>query len=57
MYQSSKEIGNLIQQDSRSFKASITTGKNTITKGIRSIRFNGGSNGEDDFSIGSTVAQ
>ncbi len=57
MYQSSKEIGNLIQQDSRSFKASIITGKNTITKGIRSIRFNGGSNGEDDFSIGSTVAQ
>lgn len=57
MYQSSVAFGNLIQQDSRTFRAQITLGDNSITEGIRSIKINGGSNSEDDFSLGSAVSQ
>lgn len=57
MYQSSVAFGNLIQQDSRTFRAQITLGDNSIAEGIRSIKINGGSNSEDDFSLGSAVSQ
>lgn len=57
MYESTQAFGELIQQDSRTFKALITLGDNIITDGIKSIRFSGGSNSEDDFSIGSAVSQ
>ena len=52
MYQSSEAFGNWIQQDSRTFQARITLEGKTITEGILSIRLNGGSNSEDDFSLG-----
>ena len=48
MYQSTEAFGNLIQQDSRTFK-SITDAK--------SIKITGGSEGEDDFSLGSVISQ
>lgn len=57
MYQSSVKFGELIQQDSRTFHAQITLGEHFITEGIKSITLNGGSNSEDDFSIGSAVSQ
>lgn len=57
MYQSSISFGELIQQDSRTFQAQITLGEHSITKGIKIITLNGGSNSEDDFSIGSAVSQ
>lgn len=57
MYQSSEAFGNWIQQDSRTFQARITLEGKTITEGILSIRLNGGSNSEDDFSLGSAVSR
>ena len=57
MYQTSAAFGNLIQQDSRTFQARITLGEKTVTEGIKSMKLNGGSNSEDDFSIGSVVSQ
>ena len=57
MYQSSEAFENWIQQDSRTFQARITLEGKTITEGILSIRLNGGSNSEDDFSIGSAVSR
>ena len=57
MYQSSVRFGELIQQDSRTFHAKITIGEHSITEGIKNITVNGGSNSEDDFSIGSAVSQ
>lgn len=57
MYQSSEAFGNWIQQDSRIFQARITLEGKTITEGILSIRLNGGSNSEDDFSLGSAVSR
>ena len=57
MYQSTEQFGNLINQDSRTFYALITVGDNTVSDGIRSIKFNGGSNRSDDFTIGSAVSQ
>lgn len=57
MYQSSVRFGELIQQDSRTFHAKISIGEHSITEGIKSITLNGGSNSEDDFSIGSAVSQ
>ncbi len=57
MYQSSVRFGELVQQDSRTFHAQITLGEHSITDGIKSITVNGGSNSEDDFSIGSAVSQ
>ncbi len=57
MYESTQAFGELIQQDSRTFQALVTLGDNLITDGIKSIKFNGGSNSEDDFSIGSVVSQ
>ncbi|MBQ8232438.1 MAG: hypothetical protein IJZ34_11015 [Lachnospiraceae bacterium] len=57
MYESTHAFGELIQQDSRTFQAFITLGENFITDGIKSIKFSGGSNSEDDFSIGSAVSQ
>ena len=57
MYQSSEAFGNWIQQDSRTFQARITLEGKTITEGILSIRINGGSNSEDDFSLGSAVSR
>ena len=57
MYQSSEAFGNWIQQDSRTFQARITLEGKTITEGILSIRINGGSSSEDDFSLGSAVSR
>ena len=57
MYQSSEAFGNWIQQDSRTFQTRITLEGKTITEGILSIRLNGGSNSEDDFSLGSAVSR
>ena len=56
MYQSSKAFDNLIQQDSRTFKCLITCDDVTI-ENVKSVKFTGGSEGEDDFSLGSTVSQ
>lgn len=57
MYQTSEEFGNLIQQDSRTFYALLYFDGNTITDGISEITIEGGSNSEDDFSIGSVVSR
>lgn len=56
MYQSTTAFGNLIQQDSRTFKALITYEKKSITK-VKNIKLTGGSEGGDDFSLGSTMSQ
>ena len=56
MYQSTAAFGTLVQQDSRTFKCLLTYGETSITT-VRSIKFTGGSEGEDDFSLGSTMSQ
>lgn len=56
MYQSTTTFVNLIQQDSRTFKALITYEKKSITK-VKNIKLTGGSEGGDDFSLGSTMSQ
>ncbi len=56
MYQSTAAFGSLVQQDSRTFKCLLTHGETSITT-VKSIKFTGGSEGEDDFSIGSTMSQ
>lgn len=56
MYQSTKAFDNLIQQDSRTFKCLVTCDDVSI-ENIKSVKFTGGSEGEDDFSLGSTVSQ
>ena len=56
MYQSTAEFGNLVQQDSRTFKCLLTYDKVSITK-VKSIKLTGGSEAEDDFSLGSTISQ
>ncbi len=56
MYQSTKAFDNLIRQDSRTFKCLVTYDDVSI-ENIKSVKFTGGSEGEDDFSLGSTVSQ
>ena len=56
MYQSTTAFGALVQQDSRTFKCLLTYGETSITT-VRSIKFTGGSEGDDDFSLGSTMSQ
>nr|WP_288632380.1 hypothetical protein [uncultured Blautia sp.] len=56
MYQSTAAFGNLVQQDSRTFKALLTCEAVSITK-VKSIKLTGGSEGGDDFSLGSTMSQ
>nr|DAR43346.1 MAG TPA: Minor structural protein [Caudoviricetes sp.] len=56
MYQSTKAFDNLIQQDSRTFRCLITCDDVSI-ENIKRVKFTGGSEGEDDFSLGSTVSQ
>lgn len=56
MYQSTAEFGNLVQQDSRTFKCLLTYDKVLITK-VKNIKLTGGSEAEDDFSLGSTMSQ
>ena len=56
MYQSTTEFGTLVQQDSRTFKCLLTYGDTSITT-VKSIKLTGGSEGEDDFSLGSTMSQ
>jgi len=56
VYQSSEAFGNLVLQDSRTFKALITYDDVSITN-AKSIKFTGGAEGEDDYSLGSTVSQ
>ena len=46
----------MVQQDSRTFKCLLTYGETSITT-VRSIKFTGGSEGDDDFSLGSTMSQ
>lgn len=57
MYQSTEQFGQLIQQDTRTFYALLTVGDELINSGIKSIKFNGGSNQSDDFALGSAVSQ
>ena len=56
MYRSTTAFGTLVQQDSRTFKCLLTYGETSITT-VRSIKFTGGSEGDDDFSLGSTMSQ
>nr|DAN97791.1 MAG TPA: Minor structural protein [Caudoviricetes sp.] len=56
MYQSTAGFGNLVQQDSRTFKCLLTYDKVSITK-VKSIKLTGGSEAEDDFSLGSIMSQ
>jgi hypothetical protein len=56
VYQSTAGFGNLVQQDSRTFKCLLTYDKVSITK-VKSIKLTGGSEAEDDFSLGSTMSQ
>lgn len=56
MYQSSDDFGTLVQQDSRTFKCLLTCDDVTI-ENVKSVKFTGGSEVEDDFSLGSTVSQ
>lgn len=56
MYQSSEAFGTLVQQDSRTFHCLITCDDVTV-ENIKSVKFTGGSEVEDDFSLGSTVSQ
>lgn len=56
MYQSTTAFGTLVQQDSRTFKCLLTYDKISITK-VKSIKLTGGSEAEDDFSLGSTMSQ
>jgi hypothetical protein len=56
VYQSTTAFGTLVQQDSRTFKCLLTYGETSITT-VRSIKFTGGSEGDDDFSLGSTMSQ
>lgn len=56
MYQSSEAFGTLVQQDSRTFHCLITCDDVTI-ENVKSVKFTGGSEVEDDFSLGSTVSQ
>lgn len=56
MYWSTTAFGTLVQQDSRTFKCLLTYGETSITT-VRSIKFTGGSEGDDDFSLGSTMSQ
>ena len=56
MYQSTTAFETLVQQDSRRFKCLLTYGETSITT-VRSIKFTGGSEGDDDFSLGSTMSQ
>lgn len=58
MYQLSSAFGELIQKSSRTFlQKIIIDGKTEITEGITQVKINGGSNSEDNFSIGSAVSQ
>jgi hypothetical protein len=56
VYRSTTAFGTLVQQDSRTFKCLLTYGETSITT-VRSIKFTGGSEGDDDFSLGSTMSQ
>lgn len=56
MYQSSETFGNLILQDSRTFKSLITYDDITITN-AKSIKLTGGSESGNDFSLGSAMSQ
>lgn len=57
MQKSTEKFEQLITQDTRAFSALITAEDTIIDSGIRSIKFNGGSNRGDDFAIGSAVSQ
>lgn len=58
MYQASSAFGNLIQESSRTFMQKlIVDGTTEISYGIRKVKLNGGSNSEDNFSLGSAISQ
>lgn len=57
MYQSSITFDERIHDSARTFHALITIGNDSIRDTVKSVRFNGGSNGENDFSLGSVVSQ
>lgn len=56
MYRSTEAFENLVQQDSRTFKVLLTYENVSVTK-VKNIKFTGGSESEDDFSVGSTMSQ
>ena len=56
MYQSTAAFGNLVQQDSRTFKVLLTYEKVSVTR-VKSIKLTGGAESGDDFSLGSTMSQ
>lgn len=57
MYQSSAAFAELIQQDSRTFKAKLIVGNTVLDSGIKSIVLKGVSNSGTSFIIGSCVSQ
>lgn len=57
MYQSSAAFAELIQQDSRTFKAKLIVGNTVLDSGIKSIILKGGSNSGTSFIIGSCISQ
>lgn len=56
MYQTSTEFASVVSGNSRTFYAKIISGSDTITSGIKKYKYNGGSNGDDNITIGSTVS-
>jgi len=52
MYQASTEFASVVSQCARTFYAKIKSGSDIIAYGIKSIKHNGGSNGDDDIKIG-----
>ncbi len=56
MYQSTEEFGKLVQQDSRTFKCQVTYDETSAIT-VKSVKFTGGSESGDDFTLGSAIAQ
>ena len=57
MYQPSAAFAELIQKDSRTFKAKLIIGQSEIETDIKSIVLRGGSNSGSSFIIGSCISQ
>ncbi len=57
MYQPSAAFAELIQKDSRTFKAKLIIGQSEIGTDIKSIVLRGGSNSGSSFIIGSCISQ
>ena len=57
MEQTSQAFDNYIMQDSREFKSRLLLNGNPLSSVIMSAQLKGGSNSEDDFSLGSAISQ